>query len=133
MAKVLRDYDADELATMDLPSLLALRREAYAAAVGAMPDNVRLRAWADRMTVVHGPRVGMHFHGKLLRMDGATYLAIADQPSSGLSWIEALMVARYGEDERLWPAAADDADLRRALDWERGNIPNGAFYLVAEG
>lgn len=133
MTRVLRDFTADELATMDLPSLLALRRQAYAAAVAVLPDEPRLRAWADRMTAMHGPRVGVHLHGRRLTVNGNLVTpAEGCDPAGGVGWLEALRIARYGEDERSWPGTWSEADVQRALDWERGRAPNGAFFLVAE-
>jgi hypothetical protein len=45
-----------------------------------------------------------------------------------VSWLEALMVVRYGEDTRSWPDGFSDEDVLRAQRWLEGKHPSGVSY-----
>lgn len=51
--------------------------------------------------------------------------------TAGLSWLTALLVARYGEAEYHWPLTLGIEDVRRAYAWTRGNVPEGVRWAQA--
>ncbi len=117
MARSLADYTADELKAMDYTDLLALRADAYREHVAEMETPKRLTEWAATMTRRYGSLVKIW--------------------KNRLPWLEALMVARYGEDPFQWPTAWSEDDIRRAEAWakgrrhngQRGSAPHGLEYL----
>lgn len=86
--------------------LLTLRRAAYAEHVQAMPVPPALAQWAAEMASTYGRRIKV-WHN--------TYT----------SWLVALLVVRYGEALEAWPEQFSEADLARALAWQRGRVPAG--------
>lgn len=123
--KRLADFSAEQQAAMPYPSLCALRRAAYTAHVAAMAVDPRIQAWASRMVDGHGPRVAVWFNG----FDG-----VRTDHASALGWIEALLVVRYGEEPKHWPAEFTEQDIRRAEGWEAGtDRPAGVRYVTVEG
>lgn len=117
----LEHFTPDEQKELPYAELLALRADAYRRHVSAMtavpPD---LAKWAGRMAQRYGPTVQIW--------------------QNRLPWLEALMVARYGEEPSTWPAEFDQADTDRALAWMRGRrvgaakgrTPAGITYLDLE-
>jgi hypothetical protein len=91
--------------------LLELRRAAYVAHVATMTIPAELQTFAGTMAATFGPLVQMW--------------------RQRLPWLEALMVARYGEEPSVWPSAFDSDDVRRAMDWVlRNKWPNGAQRIL---
>lgn len=86
--------------------LLELRKKAYTEHVKSMeiPKNIQLFAGAMERTF--GPEVKVW--------------------NQKLTWFEALMVVRYGEEPSIWPTIFDEADTVRAMDWAlRNKWPHG--------
>lgn len=119
MGRRLEDYTADELKELDYLDVLELRKDAYARHVAAMEVPAVLADWAEKMTKRYGP---------LLKVW-----------KQRLSWLEALMVVRYGEDPMQWPPSFGPDDIDRALAWhkgrrirgntQKGTLPRGVEYL----
>jgi hypothetical protein len=121
----LEDYTRDELLALDYLDLLKLRKGAYLRQVARMREGepegtpsipasvlARLEAWAALMAKRYGPEV------RIWKND--------------VSWLEALLIVRYGEDPMQWPPAFSEADVTRAHHWRRGRTPQGVRYLDVE-
>lgn len=93
--------------------ILALRRSAYAEHARQMPRRTELVAWAERMQTLYPQGVQVW--------------------EQKLPWLEALLVARYGEDVRHWPDAFSDGDVERAQKWLNGKHPTGARLVADDG
>lgn len=108
LAIVARGHDDDEryeLVRLD-------RLERWTAFLDEMQEPEWLVAWAETMTVLHGPKLKIH--------------------RNKVGWIMALLIARYGEAEYFWPAAFSNKDRQRAYSWlYRGIVPSGVAYIVA--
>jgi hypothetical protein len=48
------------------------------------------------------------------------------------TWITALYIVRYGENEAYWPEELTNEDVKRAERWLAGELPQGVRYLDAE-
>lgn len=91
--------------------LLELRKAAYITHVAAMAIPAPLHQWAGFMASTYGPEVQVW--------------------AQRLGWLEALMVARYGEEPKVWPTAFDEDDVTRAMRWALKNKwPKGVSHLL---
>ena len=109
----LDDLTAEEERDLPYSIKLDLRATAYRARVGTMVVPPQLASWAKTMAKRYGPEVRIH--------------------QNTLPWLEALMVARYGEEPAHWPAAFSADDVTRAIAWMRkGRQPRGVMYLDLE-
>ncbi len=116
----LEHFTADEQKELPYAELLTLRADAYRRHVAAMAVPDALATWATRMSQRYGPKVRIW--------------------QNTLPWLEALMVARYGEEPSTWPAEFSGDDVDRALAWMRGRrvgtmkgrTPGGIEYLDLE-
>lgn len=146
-AKTLIDYTDDELNSLAVQNggngyvhVKAIRRAFFIDYASKMPHDPRLDAWAARMAARYGSRVGLHFHGR----DHMTSLF---ESHSGLPWLAALLVVRYGEapyvqqrseedpiGQRVffYPKEWTDDDVVSASKWEAGKMPEGGFYFPQE-
>lgn len=110
---LLHSMPADEQAKMPRQNLLKLRRASYSEHVREMPTSGAIAQWVALMTALYP--------------DGAKVW------ENKLPWPEALMVVRYGEDTRHWPAAFSPDDEKRAADWAKGQHPSGVQYPSSQG
>lgn len=116
----LEHFTPDEQKELPYAELLTLRADAYRRHVAAMAVPAELVTWAKRMAQRYGPQVRVW--------------------QNTLPWLEALMVARYGEEPSSWPADFSLDDVDRALAWMRGRrvgtmkgrTPGGIEYLDLE-
>jgi hypothetical protein len=95
--------------------ILPARRAAYDAELASMTVPAELAAWAERMELRFGFTVRVWFNR--------------------LPWLAAFLVVRYGEAIDKWPDDFHEADVTRALEWERdpfGKRPNGVVYSYEE-
>lgn len=121
MTPKLESYTADEQKELPYSTLLRLRADAYRRHVAKMTIPDDLQAWASRMAMRYGPKVRIW--------------------ENELPWLEALMVARYGEEPSLWPPEFTQDDVDRALAWMKNKkvgkakrqTPHGIEYLDLEG
>jgi hypothetical protein len=121
MTPKLESYSAEELKELPYSTLLRLRSDAYKRHVASMTVPDELVGWARKMALRYGPKVQIW--------------------QNELPWLEALMVARYGEEPSSWPTAFSPDDVDRALAWMRnkkvgtmkGRAPAGLQYLDLEG
>lgn len=91
--------------------LLELRKAAYIAHVAAMSVPASLKGWAAAMAAAHGKTVKVW--------------------AQELGWLEALAVARYGEEPSVWPDAFDANDVKRAMRWAvKNRWPLGVERIV---
>lgn len=103
-------YDAAIAArTSPIEALSADRALRWAAVVPTIVRPQALTDWAGRMIAAHGPACRIHY--------------------SIVGWITGLLICRYGEAEYHWPTEFSEGDLSRALEWERGNLPEGCRHL----
>lgn len=103
---LLYSLSIDEHHALTRPKLLALRRSVYAEHVRQMTVRPEVQRWAATMAALHP--------------NGAKVW------DNRLSWIEALLVVRYGEDTRHWPQTFSDGDVARAQAWlQQEKIPTG--------
>lgn len=117
---VLEELSFDEERDMPYSVKLDLRATAYQARVAAMTIPAELQSWARLMAKRYGSLVKIH--------------------QNRLPWLEALMVARHGEEPSSWPAEFSTDDVHRALAWmkgkrhghKHGRVPFGIEYLDIE-
>jgi len=81
------------------------RRKLWSQYIAQMLVADAFAEWVENMTTIHGRPTTKCWH-------------------QDLDWLTALMVVRYGEAVDFWPAALNDADLKRASDWMAGKLPN---------
>jgi len=113
----LEDLSVEDERDLPYSIKLDMRATAYQARVAAMTIPAELQGWARLMAKRFGPLVKIH--------------------QNTLPWLEALMVARYGEEPSSWPAAFSTDDVHRALAWmkgkrhekKHGRVPFGIQYL----
>lgn len=108
------DFTAEEIRDMGLKNpedVHILRRRAFKANVSKMRVPGKLKKWVGDMERRYGTRVQIWTHR--------------------LPWLEALMVARWGEDPTQWPPEFNDADVQRAENWLSGRqaAPVGVRYI----
>ena len=104
-------YDAAIAArTSPIEALSADRALRWAAIVPTIVRPQALTDWAARMTALHGPFCKMHY--------------------GIVGWITGLLICRYGEAEYHWPTEFSERDVIRALEWERGKLPEGCRHLT---
>jgi hypothetical protein len=106
--KKLHECSPAEQTALPYAALCDLRRSAYAEAVAAMTVPDEIKNFAAAMTAKSGATIQVW--------------------RARLPWIEALMVVRYGEEPKHWPAAFDAADIKRALLWLAGDTPAAVVW-----
>lgn len=111
--ELLHSMSIDEQERLPREQLLALRRSCYGEHLRQMLMRPEIAQWATTMEVLHPGGVQIW--------------------ENRLSWIEALLVARYGEDTRHWPQTFSDGDVDRARRWLAGQTPAGARIVQSEG
>lgn len=116
----LEDLSVEDERDLPYSIKLDMRATAYQARVAAMTIPAELQRWAALMAKRYGPLVKIHLNT--------------------LPWLEALMVARHGEEPSSWPEAFTTDDVHRALAWMKGKrhghmhgrTPRGIQYLDLE-
>lgn len=99
MKKALRDLSPEEQSQMPYEDLCAARRRAYADAVAHMSFPPEIHAWARSMEETNGPIVQVW--------------------ANHVSWLEAFMIIRYGEEPSSWPTEISADDITRAQHWDK--------------
>ncbi|MCS6302368.1 MAG: hypothetical protein H8K07_01680 [Nitrospira sp.] len=110
---LLYSMSIEEQEQLPRTKLLALRRSVYAEHVRQMEVRPEIARWAAQMNALYP--------------DGFKIW------ENKLNILEALMVARYGEDTRHWPQAFSQGDVDRAKKWLGGKTPAGVKVLSADG
>lgn len=106
----LGDYTQEEQARLDYAVLCSLRRKAYTEHVEKrMVVDPAVAGWAAAMAAKHGPKVRVW--------------------ANAVSWVESLLIVRYGEAVEHWPEVFTEQDLDRAKRWAAGTIPSGVTLI----
>jgi hypothetical protein len=104
--------DAIERRVDPYPLICADRRARWAKTPAVAKASADFREWAQRMTARYGSTAVRIGHVEL-------------------GWIEALLVARYGEAEDYWPTALTPEDAERAGQWYVGAwVPEGVKFAA---
>jgi len=98
-------------------AIIADRRQRWADYVSKMPEQDWLTEWVGAMEAEHGPTVQVH-------------------RVTGLNWVTALLIVRYGEAEYHWPddGVLTEKDRSCATAWlQYRHHPYGVRYEKRAG
>lgn len=95
----------------DRERLAATRLQRWGVLLSTFTVRKEMLEWARRMAARHGAQVQVW--------------------ENFVGWVMAFYIAVYGENEAFWPEELSDADVARALLWERDDArrPRGVRYI----